>query len=186
MNQLDLFYSKAKDHQINHQCGGVPYQQGQLLLALTKHFKPEKVLEIGTGVGYSAFCMSLGYAESQIISIDKDPIHLKLAQENWETENINNIKILLGKVEDLLPTLTDSFDLIFFDGYDPQIKLMPNFGRLLSPNGILVTTNLFLKDPTGGRVLRALKDTSKWQTKVIDDTAISVRIDSPLSLNVDY
>lgn len=42
------------------------YASGLLLYALVRHFKPTRILEIGTGRGYGAFCMAMALRDAGI------------------------------------------------------------------------------------------------------------------------
>ena len=68
------------------------------------------------------------------------------------------------------------YDFIFFDAYTPQMKMLLEFERLLKSGGVLVTANLFLRDPMGGKYLEKLNDENEWITGVFADTAISTKV----------
>jgi hypothetical protein len=50
------------------------YESGLFLYALVRHFRPQRLLEIGTGRGYGAFCMAMALRDNggpgQIITLD--------------------------------------------------------------------------------------------------------------------
>jgi predicted O-methyltransferase YrrM len=101
---------------------------------------------------------------------------LEFAQSYWEKFSVKDrITAYHGKAEAILPTLSGPYDFIFFDGYAPSLKFLVHFDRLLKIDGLLVTANLFVKDPKGGKYLRALNRPHKWQTAVFADTAISLK-----------
>jgi predicted O-methyltransferase YrrM len=174
---LDTFYKRAQEHQVQHKCTGVPFQFGNLLSVLVTITDAKKVLEIGTGVGYSAACLAKGSTNTMVDTIDKDPIHVAFAKEKWEELKLEKrISSYLGKAEEVLSTFNKEFDFIFFDGAIPMVKLLPYFENLLKKNGILLTANLFLRDKTGGRYLTQLNNLTKWKTVLIEDNALSVKI----------
>ncbi len=173
---LDNLYQSSLEHRKTHSCGAVPYQNGMLLMDVVASANAKKILEIGSGVGFSTVCLALGNEEATVETIDKDPIHLALAKENCEKFDLEERVIFLEtKAEEILPKLTGHYDLIFYDGFTPQKKFVAEFERLLRKGGILLSTNLFLSDPLGGGYLKLLQD-SKWNTKVTGDTAISVKL----------
>jgi predicted O-methyltransferase YrrM len=132
-------------------------------------------LEIGTGLGYSTVCLSLGNDEAIVGTIDKDEAHITLARENCERFALRDRVIFhTSKAEDLLPKLSGTYDLIFYDGFTPQKKFVIEFERLLRIGGVALSTNLFLSNPSGGGYLKLLQSNS-WVTKVEGDTAISVK-----------
>ncbi len=56
------------------------------------------------------------------------------------------------------------------------MKFLSEFERLLPIGGLLITANMFLRDKTGGKYMRALQKTKHWQTAVFSDTAVSVKL----------
>ena len=46
---------------------------------------------------------------------------------------------------------------------------------MLKTGGLLISTNLFLAEKSGGKYLKMLKDEAIWQTEIVDDTAFSVK-----------
>ncbi len=174
--KLRKLYQEALKHRIIHECGAVPYQNGELLIKLVRKHKATKILEIGTGIGYSTACLSSGNKQAYVESIDKNPIHVSLAKENCQKIGLSErVYFYPAKAEDILPTLFGNYELIFYDGHIPQKKFIAHFERLLKKGGTLVSANLFLSDPSGGRYLKLLSS-SKWETKVIEDTAISIKL----------
>lgn len=177
VNQRLLFYQEAQEHRQNHACAGVPYEHGDILTALVAATHAQRILEVGTGIGYSAMCLAYGNEKAIIHTVDKDEFHIALAREAWKRFGIEDrIIVYEGKAEAILPTLEEPYDLIFYDGYVPQNKLLINFGYLLRKGGLLVTANLFLHDPLGGGYVRKLHDEKKWHTGIFADTALSVKL----------
>lgn len=173
--ELERLYQSALEHRINHLCGAVPYQNGKFLADLVSTNKPKRILEIGTGVGYSTVCLSLGSDKVHVDTIDKDSVHISLAKENCEKLSLRNITFYETKGEEILPNLTGPYDLIFYDGFIPQKKFVAEFERLLRKGGTLLSTNLFLSVPSGGKYLKLLQS-DKWNTKIEGDTAISIKL----------
>ncbi len=173
---LKSIYQSSLEHRKIHLCGTVPYQNGKFLIDFVKSTNAKKILEIGTGVGYSTACLSLGNEEAIIETIDKDSLHISLAKENLKNLGLNERIIFYESLaEDIFPKLTGPYDLIFYDGYTPQKKFVEVFERILKKGGTLLSTNLFLSDPLGGGYLKLLKSSS-WNTKVEGDTAISIKL----------
>lgn len=176
MKDLDIYYQSALSHRKNHECGAVPYANGSLLTALVAMTGAKRILEIGTGIGYSSACLALGNAESCIETIDQDAGHIALAKEEWKALHIEHqISIYVDKAEAVLPNLQKLYDVIFFDGYTPSLKFLNYFEKYLAPGSLLVTANLFLSDPNGGKYLSHLQNVREWKTVIASDTAISQR-----------
>jgi len=180
---LQELFQKTADHKITHACGGHPYEYGSVLTALIAATGAQSILEVGTALGYSTICLAEGNPHALIDTIDQDAEHLDMAQKNWQDFQIDKqITAFPDKAEAVLRTLKKSYDFIFFDAYAPQIFMLDHFERLLQKNGVLVTANLYLKDPNGGKYVRRLKNEMKtpfvalWSTGFFADTAISVKL----------
>ncbi len=91
--------------------------QGRVLSMLSHMIQPKNVLEIGTYTGYSALCFAEGLAENgKIITIDKNEELEDLVREFVEKAGFENqVECLIGDAMEIIPTLTQSFDLVFID-----------------------------------------------------------------------
>lgn len=177
VNALQKLFKSCSLHRSKHKCGGYPYEYGELLTTLVLTYKPDRILEIGTGLGYTTVCLYKGNTASSIDTLDQDGKHLVQARKNWRKYSPDGkISVFEGKAEQILPTLTPFYDLIFFDAYAPSMKFLIHFNRLLKIGGLLITANLFVKDNSGGKYLRNIKKEGLWQTGVFADTAISVKL----------
>ncbi|CAN5148787.1 hypothetical protein BH09PAT1_BH09PAT1_4660 [soil metagenome] len=171
---LKRIFEETAKHQQEHKCGSYPYESASLLPDLISHVKARRILELGTGLGYTASVMASSEKQVHIDTIDRDRQHMQMAKKNWEELGLSaQITDYLDKAEVVLPNLTGPYDLIFFDGHTPSMKFLMQFGRLLKKGGLLVTANMFLRDETGGKYLRQLRKYKKWQVDIVADTAIA-------------
>ena len=126
---------------------GVPIirtQTQSLLRFLLTVKKPERILEVGTAIGFSALLMSEAAPEAQITTIEKYEKRIPLAKENFrKAGNEDRITLLEGDAADILKELTGTYDFIFMDAAKGQyIHFMPEVLRLLAPGGLLVSDNV--------------------------------------------
>ena len=79
--------------------------------------KPEKILEIGTAVGYSAICFSEYLAESgRIDTIEREHDKVEEAKDNIKKVGVEEkIRIYEGDAVNILPTLNEQYDIVFID-----------------------------------------------------------------------
>jgi len=174
---MDNLFKEAVIHREQHGCGGYPYEHADMLRLFIMLKKPFKILELGTGLGYTSAVMAKSSKDIQIDTLDQDETHVELAKRSWQTLGVTSqITPHIGKAEDVLPKLTGEYDLIFFDGYSPSMKFFTQFERLLKKNGILVTANMFLKDERGGKYMRALSQKHRWQLGVFADTTVAIKL----------
>ena len=107
--------------------------------------RPARVLEVGTAVGFSAILMSEYLPEgSHITTIENYEKRIPIARENFKRAGKDEqITLLEGDAAEILPTLTEPFDLIFMDAAKGQyINFMPEIMRLLKTGGTLVSDNV--------------------------------------------
>ncbi len=107
--------------------------------------KPEKILEIGCAVGFSAILM-LRASENlkELITIDRYPYMCEIAKKNFEIFDKNKkIHLLEGQANEILPTLQGEFDIVFLDAAKGQYpEFLPHCIRLLRKGGVLIADNI--------------------------------------------
>ena len=112
---------------------------------LVKAGKPGRILEVGTGVGFSAILMS-EYApeECSVTTIEKYEKRIPLARRNFiRAGREDRITLLEGDAMELLKGLEGPYDFIFMDAAKGQyIYYLPELLRMLSAGGILVSDNV--------------------------------------------
>lgn len=146
MNNLELAKIKEKaleDH--------IPIIMDDTLEVISKELEqksPSKILEIGTAVGYSAICFSEFLAENGIIdTIERDTERAKEARENIKKVEVEHkINIFEGDAVEILPALTDKYDVIFIDASKGKYPFfLKEALRMLAPKGIIFADNVLYK-----------------------------------------
>jgi predicted O-methyltransferase YrrM len=122
-----------------------PTSSGPLLSVLAAAVAAERILEIGSGLGYSALCLAQG-SDGVVETIERDTEHVALAKRTTLREGYGNrVRVLRGRGGDVLPELDGPYDLIFSDGDPEELPQdLEHFLRLLRPGGSLLSANLFL------------------------------------------
>ncbi len=121
-----------------------PAMQSMMKVLLAIH-RPKKILEVGTAVGFSALLMALHTDEDcRITTIENYEKRIPLARENFRRAGMEErITLLEGDAAQILPTLQESFDLIFMDAAKGQyLHFLPDAVRLLRVGGLLVSDNV--------------------------------------------
>lgn len=120
-----------------------------ILRYLLRTKKPERVLEVGTAIGYSAlFMKSCLPEESRITTIEKVQMRLTEARKNLEEyDREHKIRLLEGDAAQVLKELADSgeqYEFIFMDAAKGQyLKFLPDVLRLMTKGAVLVSDNIF-------------------------------------------
>lgn len=117
----------------------------QLIVTLLKLIKPQRVLEVGTAVGYSAILMADNLPDdSTIVTIERYKKHADIAVDNvFASGYEKKIKVIEGEAAEVLHWLDGSFDFIFLDAAKGQyIEFLPDILRLLKSGGVLLSDNI--------------------------------------------
>lgn len=117
----------------------------ELLKVLELIQKPQRILEVGTAVGFSSIYMSQYLPEGgSITTIEKYPPRIEAAKKNFaRTGTTDRITLLEGDAAEILKGLTQEYDMIFMDAAKGQyIHFLPEVMRLLVPGGLLVSDNV--------------------------------------------
>lgn len=130
------------------------FVQGRVLSMFSKMIRPKVVLEIGTYLGYSALCFAEGLADGgKVITLDIQEDTNKVARSFVEkTEFKDRIDFRLGFATEIIPTLNETFDLVFIDADKPNYS---NYYKLV-----------FDKVRAGGFIIA---DNVLWSGKVMND-----------------
>ncbi len=91
--------------------------QGMVLQMFSKMIQPKRILEIGTFTGFSALCLAMGLQNGGKLHT------LELREDDAETaanyfkkaEMENKIELHVGDALKIIPTLTETWDLVFID-----------------------------------------------------------------------
>lgn len=115
--------------------------------------KPQKILEIGTAIGYSAIRMNK-VCNSEIYTIERNAEMFNQAKENVKALNLENRIHLIFKdaLEAFDYVKNNSFDLIFIDAAKAQyMKFFELYTPLLNDNGVVVCDNMFFHGLVGDK-----------------------------------
>lgn len=98
------------------------YERGILIYYLIRQLKLKSVLEIGFGRGYAALCAAKAFDDAgidgQVTSVDPfvDNKVVEMLSAAFPARWLQRVKLIGGKSADVVPTLTEKYDLIYIDG----------------------------------------------------------------------
>lgn len=139
----------------------------KVFIEIIKKYKPQRVLEIGTAIGYSALLTTYYGAENaKIISLELDEERAKQAQDFInQSAYREQIKIILGDAAKNMEKLDKNykFDMVFIDAAKGQYpdylqKVLP----LLADDGIILADNVLFR----GYVMSEEKPPRRYKTIV--------------------
>lgn len=120
-------------------------ETGNLLKVLLRLQKPQRVLEIGTAVGYSAILMSECLEPgATITTVEKYEKRIPVARANIKRAGKEDcITLIEGDAMEVMKELQPGFDFIFMDAAKGQyVHFLPEVLRLLRKGGLLVSDNV--------------------------------------------
>ena len=120
----------------------------EVLDKILRDVKPQRILEIGTAVGYSAMCFSEYLApEGKIDTIERDEERIAEAKINIEKVGVaDKINIYEGDAVEILPALNEKYDVVFIDAAKGKYPFfLKEALRMLKPNGIILADNILYK-----------------------------------------
>jgi caffeoyl-CoA O-methyltransferase len=131
--------------------------QGRVLSMLAQIKQPKRILEIGTYTGYSAICLAEGLAPGGLLHTIDINEELEEMVNRYIKASGNEGRIVqhIGNALDIVPTLNETWDLVFIDA-DKENYL--NYYKMVidqvAPGGLILTDNVLWS----GKVLHADMD----------------------------
>ena len=110
--------------------------------------KPRRILEIGTAIGFSAICFSKYLADDgRIDTIEIESLRVEQAIENIKKVGIESkIRVIEGDALDILPYLTETYDVVFIDAAKGKYnEFYEHALRLTEPGSIIIADNVLYK-----------------------------------------
>jgi caffeoyl-CoA O-methyltransferase len=139
--------------------------QGRILSFFSRMMSPRRILEVGTYTGYSAVCLAEGLsADGKLITIDIDPGLSQYILPVIEKAGMTGkIEFIPGDAMDVIPTLNETFDLVFLDAdkehycdYYQMVKPLLRSGGVVLADNVLWSGNV-LDDQTKDKETLGLK-----------------------------
>jgi predicted O-methyltransferase YrrM len=120
---------------------------GRLIELLARLRAPRRVLEIGSGAGYSALWFMKGMPSDGILdAIELSPKVAKALEVTTRKAGLERrIKIHLGLALDVLPGMRGPYDMVFIDAdKDGYPQYLEHALRLTQPGSMILAHNMFM------------------------------------------
>ncbi|HAK76354.1 MULTISPECIES: O-methyltransferase [Runella] len=141
--------------------------QGRLLALFSTMMRPRRVLEIGTYTGYSALCLAEGLTEDGLlITIDVNEELEDFTRSFFDKSPYKNkIDYRIANAVELIPTLPDTFDLVFIDADKLNYALYYDLViDKVRPGGVIIADNVLWS----GKVVQTDKKIDKDTQNLLD------------------
>ena len=146
MNKDEL--SKIKQKALEDKIPIIMDDTLQVISKILIEKKPERILEIGAAVGYSAMCFSEYLSENgKIDTIERDEQRIAECKKNLKKVGVESrINLYEGDAVEILPTLNEKYEIVFIDaakGKDPFF--LEQALRMLKDDGVIFADNILYK-----------------------------------------
>ncbi len=119
-----------------------------LLDSILTYKKPNRILEVGTAIGYSAIFFAMHTDDDgEVITLERDLDYIERAKNNISKSDVSHkIKIVEGDAVDTIMSIDGEFDLIFLDANKSKYRhyfdvMFPK----LKEGGLLICDNILYK-----------------------------------------
>lgn len=158
--------------------------QGKVLEFFSCMVQPKNVLEIGTFTGFSALCLAKGLQLNGVLhTIELRDEDAKTAQQFFDLANAKNIIVHIGNAIQIIPTLTQTWDLVFIDADKTNYI---NYYELILPNvktgGWIIADNVLfhgqvLENEVVGKNAKAIHEFNEYvaNDKRVEQALLTVR-----------
>ncbi|MDR1606049.1 MAG: O-methyltransferase [Streptococcaceae bacterium] len=142
----------------------IPHETVVYFQFLLQALQPQKILEVGTAIGFSALMMAQASPSATLTTIERNPEMVALAQENFDKfDQDHQIQLIQGEAVDVLANLTETYDFAFMDSAKSKyIVFLPEILNRLSVGGIVVIDDVF----QGGDVAKPLEEIKRNQRSI--------------------
>ncbi len=120
---------------------------GRLLEILARALAAQRMLEVGTAIGYGTLAMLRGSAQGRVTTIDPDRERLERARGYLERAGVaERAELVEGRALDVLPGLRGPFDLVYIDALKTEYRRYLDLSLpLVRVGGLVVVDNLLWK-----------------------------------------
>jgi predicted O-methyltransferase YrrM len=131
-----------------------PARIAQIMYRLVKHYRYNKIIELGTSLGisscYLASAVKQNATDSSVITIEGAPAIARIAEENIQKLHLQEyIKQYIGNFDDVLPGLltpSSPIDVAFIDGnhrYQPTLDYFRQFLPHMHNDSMLIFDDIY-------------------------------------------
>lgn len=124
----------------------------RFLFRLIGHFKPSNIVELGTSLGINTSYMAKASPGTTVYTLEGCPNIASLASEHFKQLHLENIKLIIGNIDDTLSGLLKQIsaaEFVFFDANHTEAATLRYFDLCLqyrNGNSIFVFDDIHLSE----------------------------------------
>ena len=130
----------------------VPSKYCYLLANMAGRFGNTSIVELGTSLGLSTMYMAAMRPDSVVYTIEGCPVLCSVAKENFNIAGLDNIELLNGSFDEILPELTGrgiSPGLVFIDGNhrkEPVLRYFTQISGMINKDSVVIIDDIHLSE----------------------------------------
>ena len=146
-------------------------EKGRVLVDALKRYRPKRVLEIGTLVGYSSILMGQHLPEDgTITTIEIDRDKAAMAREHFREASLSKrISLVIGPALEVIPKLHGSFGMLFLDAAkDEYYGYLKASEPKLGDHAVVVADNVKMFEDKLHDFLDYVRRSGKYRSRTFD------------------
>jgi caffeoyl-CoA O-methyltransferase len=156
-------------------------KRGYILVRIASEFHPQRILEIGTNVGYSTILMAKELPKrARITTIEINPEFAKQAKDNIKRANLEpTIEVLVGDALKLIPTLKEEYEFVFIDALKTQYyAYLMALEPFLFRGSMIVADNVGKSNDKMQDYLKHVRESGQYTSRfiMVDDDGVELSI----------
>ncbi len=160
MEPMDELLREMEEYARDHEVPILTEAARPVYLRTLRQAGPRRILELGTAIGYSALLALREAPEAELVTIERDRALAEKARSfiaRGGAEYEQRVTLHVGAAEEVLPTLSGSFDFVFIDAAKSRY---PDFWLgvqpLLTPGAVVAADNVLFRGLVEG------EDSEAW------------------------
>lgn len=146
--------------------------------------RPDRILEIGTAIGYSGILMLQAAPHAMLYTVEQSEERIGVAKDFFAKAGVvDRVIFYTGDSTEIVPALRGEYDFIFLDGPKAQYcEYLPFLSRLLRRGGVLFCDNVLYEGMVSGETeIRnhkggLVKKLDLFLHKLMEDTSLQTSI----------
>lgn len=147
--EKDPFLANIEEYGLRENIPIIEKESLELLRLIISIFKPNRILEIGTAIGYSAIAMAKLDSKINITSFEINEKNYNIAIDNIKKAKLlDRIEVRFGDASELLTKLREDelFDFVFIDAAKSHyLEYFNDIYKNLSNRSIIFSDNVLFK-----------------------------------------
>lgn len=117
------------------------------LIKSINEYKPRKILEIGTAIGYSGSIMLSNSKDAKLTTIELNYERAEIARKNFRDLGLyKRVNLMVGDAVEVLRCIEEKYDFVLLDGPKAHYyEMLPRIMDLLTVSGVIFADNVLFQ-----------------------------------------